>query len=284
MTAGLALDGLLGRALASGDDADLRSALVADSGLPGARLNLRLMSAFAKAVGSVVSPSDGGAGPPVAALEALLDGWAALDAEQAPVDQPSVILPCAAVAAYGEVGAVRPDWWPDEVRKLRRAAADDRWRVREVVALALQRLLDADWDRTAAELLSWAADKDDPLVVRAAAAGVAEPPLLAARPARASSAYGVQRRAVETLRGYPPPDRPTPPVRVLRQALGFTVSVVVAAAGDFTLLHDLAAAGDTDLLWVARENLKKSRLARWPAEVHAVQALLTGQDAFRTQR
>ena len=156
--------------------------------------------------------------------------------DQAPVDRPEVILPCAAVAAYGEVGSVRPDWWDDEVAKLRVAATDGRWRVREAVALALQRLLAADWDRTVEVLLDWAA-ADDALVVRAAAAAVAEPPLL-------------------------------------RQALGFTVSVIVAAAGDFTLLEHMAASGDPDLRWVARENLKKHRLRRWPARLDHVQALL----------
>jgi hypothetical protein len=123
---------LLDRALASGDDAPVRTELVQHSGLPGARLNLRLLSAFAGAVGEVARRPD----PPVAALEALLDRWAAMPQRQAPVDRPEVILPCAAVAAYGEVGAVRPDWWDDEVAKLGNAATDGRWRVREVVALA----------------------------------------------------------------------------------------------------------------------------------------------------
>src|SRR5262245_9798646 len=158
---------LLDRAVA-GDDAPIRTALVQRSGLPGARLNLRLVDGFAAAVGEMVCRPD----PPVAALEALLDRWAAMPEHQAPVDRPEVILPCAAGAAYGEVGSVRPDWWDDEVAKLRVAATDGRWRVREVVAQALQRLLDADWDRTVQVLLDWAA-ADDALVVRAAAAAVA---------------------------------------------------------------------------------------------------------------
>ena len=54
--------------------------------------------------------------------------------------------------------------WDDEIGKLRRAATDPRRRVREVVALALQRLLAADRDRTAAALAQWAGD-GDPLVV-----------------------------------------------------------------------------------------------------------------------
>jgi hypothetical protein len=262
------LVGLLDRALAGGDAEPIRAELVEHSGLPGARLNLRLVSAFAGDVGEVVRRPD----VPVEALEALLDGWAALPEDQAPGDRPEVILPCAAVAAYGEVGAVRPDWWGDEVAKLRAAAGDGRWRVREVVALALQRLLDADWDRTAGALLGWAR-ADDPLVVRAAAAAVAEPPLL--RPEhRWRSAKRVQQAAVDRLRDYPAAARRTPAVRVLRQALGFTVSVVVAATGDFALLERMAASGDADLRWAARENLKRARLHRWPADLDRVRALL----------
>jgi hypothetical protein len=54
---------------------------------------------------------------------------------------------------------------------------------------------------------------------------------------------------------------------VLRQALGFTISVVVAA-GDFALLEDMASSGDPDLRWVVRENLKKGCLQRWPTDSH----------------
>jgi hypothetical protein len=264
------LGGLLDRALASGDDTPLRAELVRHSGLPGARLNLSLVGGFAAAVGEVARRPD----PPVAALEALLDRWAAMATQQAPVDRPEVILPCAAVAAYGEVGAVRADWWDDEVRKLGVAAADGRWRVREVVALALQRLLEADWDRTVGVLLGWAAD-EDPLVVRAAAVAVADPPLLRTTD-RWAAAARVQRRAVEWLRACPAQVRRTPPVRVLRQALGFTVGVVVAASGDFALLEGMAASGDPDLRWVVRENLKRQRLRRWPARLDRVRALLEG--------
>lgn len=264
------LQGLLDRALSQGDEAPLRAALLAHSGLPGARLNLRLVAAFAAAVGVVVRRPE--AEVPVEALERLLDGWAGLPEEQAPGDQPAVILPCAAVAAYGEVGAVRRDWWHDEIAKLRRAAGDGRWRVREAVASALQRMLDADWDRTVRAMLEWTAD-DDPLVVRAAAAAVAEPPLLRSGD-RPTSAAEVQRRALERLRAYPAETRRSEPVRALRQALGFTVSVAVAATGDFSLLEDLASSQDPDLRWVAREALKKTRLQRWPAAVEQVRALL----------
>jgi hypothetical protein len=259
---------LLLDAVATGDAAELRAALERGSGLPGARLNLRLVWTFARAVGDVVRKPE----PPVVVLEQLLDGWAALPLDEAPGDRPAVVLSCAAVAAYGEVGAVRPDWWDDETAKLRRAASDGRWRVREVVAQALQRLLESDWARAVDELVDWASD-DDPLVVRAAAAAVAEPRLLRQRDA-ANDAVTIQRRAAERFRSIPDAQRRDENVRTLRQALGFTISVAVAASGDFALLHELAASDDTDLHWIVRQNLKKSRLTKHPTEAAAVQVEL----------
>jgi hypothetical protein len=144
--------------------------------------------------------------------------------------------------------------------------------VRETVAAALARLAEADWQRTVAELLRWA-DDGDPLVARAAAAGVAEPRLLHS-PEHAAAALRVQRSAVATLVAVAGERRRDEPARVLRQGLGSTVSVVVAASGDFTLLDDLAASDDADLHWIARENLKKKRLARWPDDVARIGAVL----------
>jgi hypothetical protein len=259
---------LLGDALATADVRQLRAHLIAESRLPGPRMNLAVVDAFAGVVGEVVRGED----PPVEALEALLDGWAAMSADVAPGDRPEVILPCVAVAAYGEVGAVRPEWWDDEIAKLRRAASDSRWRVQEIVAQALQRLLNADWQRTLAALRRWA-DADDALELRAVAAAVAEPPLLAARE-RAATALELQLLVVDRYRAFPPERRRTESARTLRQALGFTISVAVAATGDFTILERLAASKDADLRWIVRQNLGKSRLNRWPGEVGRVGALL----------
>jgi hypothetical protein len=109
---------LLDAALATGDDAKLRKAVRSD----GDR------AAFAELVAEVVIRQS----PPIGALEALLDGWVAQTDE--------VVLACAAVAAYAEVGLVRPDWRDDELSKLRRAATDPRPEVRDAAAKALDRL------------------------------------------------------------------------------------------------------------------------------------------------
>ena len=57
-------------ALTSGDDRALRAHLLSASGLPGPRLNLRLVGEFAAAVGALIQRP----GAPIARLEALLDG------------------------------------------------------------------------------------------------------------------------------------------------------------------------------------------------------------------
>ncbi len=264
------LQGLTARldsALAGGEAGPLETYLRAESRLPGPRSNLELLAQFAAAVAAVVCRPD----PPVARLEALLDGWAALPLEVAPVNDPGEFLPAAATLAYGYVAAARPAWWGDEVAKLHRAARSPRWRTREMVASALQRMAAADWDRTLAVVDHWVTDLH-PLVVRAAAAAVAEPALLTGA-IRGGQAVAVQAAAVAWLMAVPATRRRDPDVRVLRQALGYSLSVATAAAPDagFALLGRLARSADPDLQWILRENVKKTRLRPWPAQIAALQ-------------
>ncbi|HYU83992.1 MAG TPA: hypothetical protein VEK80_04235 [Kribbellaceae bacterium] len=271
------MDPGLDAALSSGDAATVEDYLAAHSGLPGPRLNLALVGALADAAAapaageasageaSAAGTLPGTTNAPAGWLEPVLARWLALTPERAPGDQPRVILPCAAAVAYGALAVTAPDRFDEADNRLYRAASDRRWRVREAVTLGLQRMLRADWDGTVAVLLGWAED-EDLLVVRAAAAAVAEPRLLK-KHKHAKSALEVQHRAVDRLHAVPAAERRTESVRVLRQALGFTVSVAVAATGDFTLLHAMAATGDPDLAWAVHENVKKSRLAPWPDEL-----------------
>ena len=149
----------------------------------------------------------------------------------APGDQPQVVLPCTAAVAYA-AGANRPDGW-----RSRRQALPGRdgppgrsgRRSRSVC-----RMLRKDWDNAVAVLLGWA-DDEDLLVVRAAAAAGRRTTAAEAAQTR-RSALEIQHRAVDRLHAVPAARRRTEPVQVLRQALGFTVGVAVAATGDFALL------------------------------------------------
>jgi hypothetical protein len=257
---------LLTRALRTDDESHLRDALCAASGLPGPRLNLRLIDEFADAIAAMVA-----ADRSTDEIERLLDAWAA-HTDAGPND-PAVILPCAAVVSYGAIGAARPEWWADEIAKLATAALDPRWRVRELVAAAAQRLLDSDWDRTVAAMLAWAND-EQPLRVRAAVAAVAEPRLLTDA-LRWDDATAIQRTAIDWLIARPEQDRRTEDARTLRKALGYSLSVVAAASGDFGLLERAATSGDADLRWIAAENAKKKRLERWADQLESLRSKTT---------
>ncbi len=258
-------------ALVDGDQGALESYLAEQSALPGPRANLELLAAFAWYMGEIVMRH----GELINQAVALLDGWAALPPESAPVNDPRVMLPSAAVLAYGQIGAAVSACWDESIGRLRKAASDTRWRLREMVAAALQRMLAVDWPRAVAELRRWATSDPDLLVMRAVAAAVAEPSLLG-DPEQAEEALRLHMAVIERLGRVPTGHRRDEAFRALRQGLGYTLSVVVAAVPEagFAYLESLAVLTDADIRWIVRENLKKNRLQPWAGRVAAIQARL----------
>ena len=198
--------------------------LLAESGLPGPRANLELVRAVAEE-----------------ADEPRLLRLAASDED--------FLVMCGAVG----LGRLAAEGESRHVARLRELASDPRWRVREAVALALQRWGDDHFDAMAAEAERWA--DGSPLEGRAAVAALCEPRLLRA-PESARRALGLVERVTAAL--------PQSRDRVLRQALGYCWSVAVAALPEEGLerFERLERSTDPDLQWVARENMKKRRLAR----------------------
>ena len=209
------------------------SYLSANSGLPGPRGNIELGKAVAEE-----------------ADEPLVDSLIATDDEY---------LVFCGVVGLGRLLADGPD---DTLReRLRGHAADRRWRVREAVAMALQRLGDADPQRMVDVVTDWAGD-EDPLVQRAAVAGICEPRLLSS-PEVARVAVDTCERVTASLAARPLEQRREPSVRTLRQALGYCWSVAVAADPARGLPRFLALSGSTDpdVAWIMYNNRGKARLA-----------------------
>ncbi len=152
--------------LADLDDWD--AYLQAESGLPGPRGNLEL----AQAVADVGNP-------------AIFQRYAAITAEEAPSNTPGEFLAFCGVVGLGRLVA---EGHHELLPTLRHHASDPRWRLREAVAMALQRLGDADMDRLLAEMRCWA--QGSPLEQRAAAAALCEPRLLA-QPAHARATLDI---------------------------------------------------------------------------------------------
>lgn len=211
--------------------------LTAHSGLPGPRGNLELLAAF----GDVATPD-------------LVLRLVGADDEY--------LASCAA-AAVGrlvlEASGARRD---ELVALLHRQSRDERWRVREGVAMAMQRLGDGDASLLRDVVREWASDPHA-LVQRAAVAGICEPRLLR-DPATARAALEACRAATSALAGRAPTERRRDDVRTLRQALGYCWSVAIVGDPQDGLpaFDALRTSTDSDVVWVVRENLRKSRLTR----------------------
>jgi len=212
---------------------DWMTYLSAHSGLPGPRGNLELVAACGEEA-DIATAED---------LVATGDEFATV---------------CGAVA----LGRYLGDGDRTHLDVLHRLAGDDRWRVREGAAMALQRAGDDDLGACFAVAEVWAGDAD-PLVRRAAVAAVCEPRLLR-DPADARRALKVLEEITAGVEATPADRRRDPSVRTLRQALGYGWSVVVAAdpADGLPVFQRLQTSSDPDVGWIVRENHKKARLRR----------------------
>lgn len=230
----------------AGTRAPLELALVADSRLPGPRANPELAAQFADTVATTAAENRPGA------LE-LLGDWLARPARftAAIPEGAAEFLPACAALAAGALNARD---------LLTQAASDPRWRVRELAATGVQRVLTTRWDAEIETIHNWLRS-GDPLRIRAAVAAVAEPRLLRDA-AHATQAFEVVRQATDALLAMPAERRRADDVRVLRAALGYAISVVTVGSPDAGIdrLHQLASSDDPDARWIAKENLRKVRL------------------------
>jgi len=216
--------------------------LLRESGLPGPRANLELVQAVA----------DEGDAP-------RFQRYLAFGPEQAPVNSPQVFLAVCGVVGLGRLLA---EGRQEVLATLRRCASDPRWRIREGVAMALQRLGDVDMAALLQVAEEWS--RSNLLEKRAAAAAVCEPRLLG-QPEHVGRV--LQLLDVLTASLTQVVDRKSDDFRVLRQALGYCWSVAVVAwpeKGQPMMEHWLTSS-DPDVRWVMRENLRKNRLQRLDA-------------------
>lgn len=212
--------------------------LRAESNLPGPRGNLELAHAVAD-LGD----------------RKRIEHFLTFDSKRAPVNTPDEFLAFCGVEGLGRLIAEgQTDLWPT----LRACASDLRWRVREALAMALQRVGQVDMDLLLDKMDVWSTG--DWLEMRAAAAGLAEPVLLREE--------GHILRALEIL------DRITATVesaqernedfKTLCKGLGYCWSVVVAAlpTQGKQYMERWLSSTDHDIRRIMKENLKKNRLAK----------------------
>ena len=218
---------------------DWREFLMANSNLPGPRGNIELAMAFGEECS-----------------RELALGYARLGADAAPENTPACFLAFCGVIALGRA-AVEGE--ASALTLLRERASDPRWRVREAVAMALQRLGDADMEALLTTVEEWSGGVE--LEQRAAAAAICEPRLLRQRE-YSGRVLAVLSRITESIVNSK--ERRSESFRILRQAMGYCWSVAVAAypVEGKAAFERWPSTTDRDLRRVLRENLKKKRLVQ----------------------
>jgi hypothetical protein len=230
-----------------------------ESRLPGPRANLELVQAVVEEGNRAV-------------FERLL----AAGGDSLPANNPDEFLQVCGTVGLGRLLA---EGDRKALARLRRLASDLRWRIREAVAMALQRWGDSDPAAMFAAMENWSAGPA--FVQRAAAAAVCEPRLIE-EPQYARRALDILEAITVTVPARR--DRRDPGSPALVKSLGYCWSVAVAALpgeGKRAMATWLATC-DPDIRRIMAENLKKARLGRMdPAWVARAKARLASKDKAR---
>lgn len=223
--------------------ADWDSYLLKESGLPGPRGNIELAQV-------VADEGD----------RELFQRYITYAAAEAPVNSPYEFLAFCGTVGLGRLLA---EGDTDQLEALRILASDPRWRIREAVAMALQRLGDVNMDQLISAMRDWG--QGTPLEQRAAAAALCEPRLLG-QTQYARAVLGILDQITAGIEGAD--RRRSQDFLTLRKGLGYCWSVAVVALPQEgkSLMEKWLVTSDKDVLWIMKENLKKARLVRMDAE------------------
>ncbi|MCB8814406.1 hypothetical protein [Desulfosporosinus shakirovi] len=142
---------------------------------------------------------------------------------------------------------------------LRASASDIRWRIREGVALALQRFGESNMDGLLDEMLEWA--KGTLLEKRAVVAALCEPILLK-QPKDVLSVLQILDKITQDMLNTE--NRKDKDYKVLRKTLGYgwSVATVSDPENGKKLMEKWFVNEDKDIRWMMKENLRKKRLVR----------------------
>ncbi|MBI5542517.1 MAG: HEAT repeat domain-containing protein [Deltaproteobacteria bacterium] len=253
--------------------AELEKMLLRESRLPGPRGNLELAARFAEAAGRQASDP----------LWRLLESWLALSPEQAPVNDPREFLPFCALLAAAETWAGHKSRRRAIAAQVRVAANDPRWRLREGVAQALQRIGYADPQGMRGLIAALASGRPTLLELRAIVAALADPPLLG-DPENVALALDRAEAILASVAATGAAERKSCAFKALEQGLSYALSVFVAQAPQpgFALLRRWATCGDANIKRILEHNLGKARLTRrFPMEIARVRDALA--DTQHTQ-
>jgi hypothetical protein len=142
---------------------------------------------------------------------------------------------------------------------LKKFANDDRWRIRESVAMGLQHWGELNIQQVLTEVRLWV--DGTPLEMRATAAGLCEPVLLKDKSV-ADTTLDILDRITNNFVSIP--NLTAEDSRTLRQGLAYCWSVAVVESPEKgkVLMEKWIRNNDPDIRWIMKENLKKNRLSK----------------------
>jgi hypothetical protein len=213
--------------------------LLKESGLPGPRGNIELAQAVADE-GNIH----------------LFKRYLTFTSDIAPVNSPYEFLAFCGVIGLGRLVAEGKTEFLDTIRHY---ASDKRWRMREGVAMALQRVGDVNIDLLLEEMKKWSYGNQ--LEQRAAAAALCEPRLLKEEKHAREVLLILDSITASIVRSD---NRKSEGFLALKKGLGYCWSVALAAlpSDGKTFMEKWMTSSDKDIRWIMKENLKKNRLLK----------------------
>ncbi|UCE13997.1 MAG: HEAT repeat domain-containing protein [Candidatus Heimdallarchaeota archaeon] len=224
-----------------------------NSNLPGRRANIEMATAFSEVVEeSSVDDID--------TLWNFCEELIKITPIDAPTNDPNEILPFCGTKALGSIGVVTENYYPKIIAYLKDLSNDPRWRMREAVGMAIQKLLINNSQKLLDELEEWIVN-DNWLEMRAVAAGIAHPRVLE-KNNLGFFALQLHKDIFEAILNST--ERKSDNFKILRKGLCYTLSVVTQAVPDegFAYMKQLVTYNDRDINLIIRENLKKNRLKK----------------------
>ncbi len=256
------LDHKLKSFLRTKKDKAIYNYLIANSNLPGRRANIELGQAFSDVVKDYFETE-----PEL--MWKLCNKYIDISAEDAPVNSQKEFVPFCGTIGIGAIGSVSDKYYRRSLSTLKRMSNDARWRIREAVAMGLQKILNRKGTTTIDILERWI-DKDNWLEMRAVAAGVAEPFLLVDRYIAKKSLH-IHKKILKRLSDKV--ETKSDEFKIAVKGLSYTLSVVVAAIPDegFRYIKSSASSNNKTIKRIIKENLKKNRLKKnFPEEVDSL--------------
>jgi len=237
--------------------------LISNSNLPGRRANLELANAFGDIIVGAYN------------LNNAKDVWdlckdmSEMEYKEDDNNGSEEFIPFCGLIGVGAISSISSSYFSEGLLILKNAAIDKRWRIREAVAMGLQRVLSNNNKKIINELEEWITKKDY-YIWRAVVAGLAEPDIVKDKEV-AMKALEIHKKILKQISVIE--ERKSESFKKLRQALGYTLSVVVEQIPQegFEYINKLVEKDDKDIIWVVKTNLKKNRLLKkYPKEVDKI--------------